>query len=88
MTTWTSGHEALCAVAQEARVLQRCRKHGTFYVGPEGADAALPMYDRHLRDLRDFFPTPVHFYTAMKRLRYYQAPQVCPECANGVVRFV
>jgi hypothetical protein len=84
MTTPTTEHEALRALAVMAGVLRYCPRHDLFYRGPEPVDAAMPLYDRHLDEVRRFFPTPVAFYTALKYARSQHQAMYCPECTRAV----
>ena len=80
----TTAQDALHALAVMAGVLRYCPRHGVFYRGPEPADSAMPYYDRHIGEVREHFPTPVAFYTALKHSRSKHVLTYCPECTRAV----
>jgi hypothetical protein len=41
-------------------------------------------YDRHLEEVRNFFPSPVAFYTALKHLRAQHPLWYCEACTRAV----
>jgi hypothetical protein len=84
MTIPTNAQDALLAVAVMAGSLRYCPRHNVHYRGLEGPDATLPYYDRYLAELREFFPTPVHFYTAMKHARAQRPNTYCQACSQAV----
>jgi hypothetical protein len=84
MTGPTEAKEALYDLAVKAEMLRYCPKHEVYYRGPQGAEAAMPYYDRHLAAVRQFFPTPVAFYTALKHERSLLKNTFCHQCARCV----
>lgn len=50
-------------------------------------EAALPYYDRHLAEVRQFFPTPTAFFVAVKHARATHPSTYCAGC-TGAVGFV
>jgi hypothetical protein len=79
-----TAEEALRDLAVAAGVMKYCAKHGVYSRGPNGAEAALPFWDRNIEAVRRFFPTPVHFDTALRYLRSKHPLTYCPQCTKAV----
>jgi hypothetical protein len=77
----------LHALATMAAVLRYCPKHQMYYRGDQMPEAAMPYYDRHLAEIRHFFPTPVAFHVGLKHLRTIHVATYCAGC-TGAVGFV
>lgn len=76
--------EALIALAVMSGVLRRCAKHGMYYRGEVMPMQAMPIYDRHIGEVRKFFPSPVAFYTALNYTRSIHSEPFCKMCTNSV----
>ncbi len=65
-------------------VLAYCPKHQAYYRGVVMPQDAMPIYDRHLEEVRKFFPSPVAFYTALNCARSIHPEQFCRACTSAV----
>jgi hypothetical protein len=76
--------DALYALAVMSGVLRYCPRHETYYRGEAAIEAAMPIYDRHLEEVRTFFSSPVAFHTALKHARGMFPEPYCRWCTDAV----
>lgn len=84
MAAPVTAKDALYALAVMSGVLGYCPKHDAYYRGETAVIDAMPVYDRHLEEVRAFFSSPVAFHTTLKHLRSMHPEQYCRRCTNAV----
>ena len=84
MAAQATAKEALYALAVMSGVLRYCPKHDAYYRGEAALEEAMPVYDRHLEEVRAFFGSPVAFHTALKHARSVHSEQYCRRCTDAV----
>jgi len=87
MASPVTASDALYALAVMSGVLVYCPRHETYYRGVVMPQDAMRMYDRHLEEVRSFFPSPVAFYTALNYVRSIHSDRFCARC-TGAVGFI
>ncbi|SKB50844.1 hypothetical protein SAMN05660880_01379 [Luteibacter sp. 22Crub2.1] len=75
--------EVACAVSVMAGLMRHCGRHDVYYRATGTAVEAMPIYDRHLKELREIFSSPVAFHVAIANALRTHSDQTCPKCIWG-----